>query len=167
MFGWNWPLTPFPLENIPSIYVTSQRLNAALGTGTGMPFGPSGQICHFSWLLGWPHVIIPALCGARRCQEMSQGTPCPLLTPFPAGWGFFCCFVLVFFLCLFTSTSAYPFQAFWGEAEPDVLLSLSCGCVTERGSVLLISDPLNLAIIVFLTKLSVIIDIFSSVICHA
>lgn len=96
-----------------------------------------------------------------------QGTPCPLLTPLSAGWGFFFRFVWVFFLYLFTNTAVYPFQAFWGEAEPDVLLSLSCGCVTERGSVLLISDALNLTIIVLQTKLSAIIGIFSSVICLA
>lgn len=98
-----------PSENIPSVYSTSQRINAALGTVAGnntsvpldheLPSGPSGQICHFSWLLGWPQLIIPALCGARRCQEMSQGAPCPSLTPLSAGrcfslvWGFFFVFI--------------------------------------------------------------------------
>lgn len=162
-----------PSENIPSVYSTSQRINAALGTVAGnntsvpldheLPSGPSGQICHFSWLLGWPQLIIPALCGARRCQEMSQGAPCPSLTPLSAGRCF--SLVWVFFLYLFTNTTVYPFQPFSGEAEPDVLLSLSCGCVTERGSVLLISEPLNLAIIVFQTRLCAIFGIFSYLVC--
>lgn len=156
---------------------------------------PSGKhpiyLCHFpevkcspwnrhrnAFWSKWPNMSLFLITGVTTChyscpvwsQEVPGDVPghsLPIANSPPCWLGFFLLLCFGFFLCLFTSTSVYPFQAFWGEAEPDVLLSLSCGCVTERGSVLLISDPLNLAIIVFLTKLSVIIDIFSSVICHA
>lgn len=88
-------------------------------------------------------------------QEMSQGTPCPSLTPLSAGESFL--LVWVGFFCVYSQTPPcfhHPFQPFSGEAEPDVLLSLSCGCVAGRGRVLLISDHPNLAIIVFQTSLS-------------
>lgn len=98
---------------------------------------------------------------------MSQGTPCPSLTPLSTGWGFLLVCLGFFPVFIHRHHCVYPFQPFPEEAEPDVLLSLSCGCVTERGSVLLISDPLNLARIVFQTKLSAIIGVFSLVICLA
>lgn len=120
-----------------------------------LPFGPSGQILHFSWWLEWPHLVIPALWGARRCPRALPAHP---WLPSLLGRAF-CWFGLGFF-CVYSQTPLcfhHPFQPFSGEAEPDVLLSLSCGCVAERGRVLLISDHPNLAIIVFQTSLSAIL----------
>lgn len=145
-------------------------INAALGTVTGnntnvpldheLPFGPSGQICHFSWSLGWPQLIIPALCGARRCQEMSQGTPCPSLTPLSAGWGF----LLVWgFFCVYSQTPLCIHFSLFQEKLSQMFCCPSAVAVWLKEAVS--SQSLNLAIIVFQTRLSAVFGIFSYLAC--